>query len=86
MTEAPAEWEERLLGLEMTMDRLKNENARLREKAEKWDELKNIVPKLEERLRLLEKLKDVREWAESWIDRETTWSRGKALWNILGRN
>ena len=34
---------------------------KLHKKAEKWDGLKNIVPKLEERLRLLGKLEAVKE-------------------------
>ena len=49
--------------------------------------LKIDVEALDRENRILEAtLKDVRDWAESWIDKETTWSRGKALWNILGRN
>lgn len=42
----PEEWEERLLGLELRVERLTEENAELREKAEKWDEANRINVKI----------------------------------------
>ena len=47
------------------------------DEAVKYNWIRNRIERLEY------KLEAVKKWAEKWIDKETTWSRGKALWKIL---
>jgi len=60
-----------------------------REKAEKWDSFKKDAVcrscdwDLPECHKYRRRLEAVKKWAEQWIDKETKWSRGKALWKIL---